>query len=200
MNPLLGMTVGSCTSSCHPGDLFVYDARSTIRVIHVQDVTPQEVQLLLLTATPDLLDREGYDSWISWFDHGYPEAASKERVRITLHPFGVECSDNVHSWIVSLLQLQLTPIPSDQRRRAGPRPLPGELDFRPIWNPSLVVDGVATPTVCSAYSTLWPHDGSEIANKTLYMYFTDSIPFPVWIETADSAHHIRLIDSHKPSQ
>ena len=195
-----GFTAGSRLGLAHQGDMYVYDARSSIRIIGLTSIEPHKIRIRHVLATKDVLEREAFDSWSSWYEQGSPGSAEDALYIIDTRKFEVLGSGSSASWLSSLLNLQLTPLDPERRRKAGPPPASGEQDFRPIWNPKLIVEGISTPVTCAAFSTTWPDDGSDLANRELVVYCAEGHPFPLWVETADSSHHIRLIDSKRGSQ
>lgn len=104
--------------------------------------------------------------------------------------------------IASLIKLPLSPLPSDQRRKIGPPPAPGEPDLRKIWNPPVVFEGKRQdPVQFDVYAATWPHDGSELSGSRILLYFhpLSHFPFPYWIQV-EGTHvqaSLRTIDSGK---
>jgi hypothetical protein len=75
-----------------------------------------------------------------------------------------------------------------------------DLDTRKIWTPPLFVEGKQIkPVSFHAYETVWPQDGSEMAGKTMHLYFDRETlsPFPYWIQvdTGQITATLRGVDS-----
>lgn len=100
----------------------------------------------------------------------------------------------------TLLQLPLKPIPEEKRRRIGPPPLSGEIDLRQVWEPPLVFEGKKKENArFNVFETVWPQDGSELAGKTISLFFDQEniFPLPFWIqmETPHATAQVRTIDA-----
>ena len=108
------------------------------------------------------------------------------------------------SFLPTLLNLQFAPIPLDERKKVGPPPHGDGPDFRKVWNPKMMVNGVVVPGVkFDALLTHWPKDGSELSGKAIEVYIPqegDKYPsyFPYWLQIKGSvggAATLRIIDS-----
>ena len=108
------------------------------------------------------------------------------------------------SFLPTLLNLQFVQIPLDERKKVGPPPHGDGPDFRKIWNPKMVVNGVIIPDVMfDVLRTHWPKDGSELSGKTIEIYIPqegDKYPsyLPYWLQIKGSvggAATLRIVDS-----
>ena len=181
----------------------VYDFQQSIPLISVEEANNEKIVLHVVTGTKDLLDRENLSSWLTWYTQGCPGASSTESITITLQPcitISAEDPQKV-SWLLTLLNLPLVPVSTSDRKKAGPQPSVDEPDFRKPWQPPIVVNGTRIPTPSSAFSTTWPPDDTQLANRTLILYFPTSdkaVPaFPYWIESPSSSYHVKVIDSSR---
>ena len=151
----------------------------------------------VVTATKDILDREGYPTWITWFDAHAPDASTDETISVCGGT--IVHSDSSHDWFHTLLSLDLSPIPNYLRKRAGPKPMAGEHDLRPIWHPKIVVNGAYLETPSVALETKWPQDATPLSNRPLTLYFPTSEKsvraLPYWIESPTSSYRAEVIDS-----
>jgi hypothetical protein len=89
------------------------------------------------------------------------------------------------SFIASLLELSMQPLPAKELRRIGPEPLKGDPDTRQIWKPSFTLNGQKVPSVeFDVFRAIWPGDGSDLAGNTVDLYFdkNEQSPFPAWIQ------------------
>lgn len=198
---LHGETMQNRLAQLRPGDEVVFDFHQSITVVGVTTTSEHTVQLRVTTATKDLLSRENFTTWLQWFRQGAPGALSDDTITLKTDRAAVVHGVNTQhvQWLLTLLQLELTKIPDSKRRRAGPPPSSEEIDLRPLFQPRIVVHGKPIETKTDAYSTQMPDDGTELASRTLILYFPQSQsavqPFPYWIESPSSSYHVSVIDS-----
>lgn len=111
------------------------------------------------------------------------------------------------NFLYKLLNLKLNKISDRGRKRVGPKPTSGP-DFRPVWQPKMVVEGQHVKgTTFDAWRAKWPRDGSELSSKTVEVYTAqenDKHPsyFPYWLQIngAVGKAKIRIIDSGRELQ
>jgi hypothetical protein len=203
--PLPGETLLEKTSDLAKGDEIVFDFHQSIAVVHVLSSSSENIQLRVATATKDVLTRENLPSWHVWLQKGAPDASSDETLFIHAKKTSILESEETKraKWLITLLTLELTPIPDSERRRTGPPPMPGEIDLRPTFNPKIIVQGRKIESKSNAFSARWPADTSELSSRLLIMYFPTSstavMEFPYWIESPSSSYHVGVIDSHRHS-
>lgn len=130
--------------------------------------------------------------------HLVEESTDQEPI---LHIVNKKTTEPSSGFLETLLHLPLKPIPVDDRKRAGPPPMPGNLDVRSIWNPTIIVDGKKYFLPCVAYYVQWPKDETDLAGKRGTLYYTTepairALPYWIEIETSPNPVHIRTIDSH----
>lgn len=187
--------------SLKQGDVVVYDFHNSISVIQVLTIEEPKVQFRLVTATKDVLSRENIPSWTLWLQKGVPGASTDEILSIdpikkTVHEKG---ETRREEWLATLLSRELTPVPDSARRRAGPLPMSGEIDLRPLFSPKIIVHGMKVESGVTVFSTRWPDDGSDLSGRVLILYFPTSPQavqaFPYWIESPSSSYHVSVIDS-----
>lgn len=107
------------------------------------------------------------------------------------------------NFLKQLLSLQWTLVPTSERKKSGPPPDQGTPDWRPLWQPPLIIDGKKIPNAFfNAYKTRWPSDGGEISGKSIVIFIPDpnmSVPsyFPYWMEVSGmiGKAKVRIIDS-----
>lgn len=111
---------------------------------------------------------------------------------------GVSDQDN---FLTRLLTLPLSPLSEEKRKKIGPAPLNEDKDHRAIWNPPMIVDGMAKKTDFIVFQTFWPKDDSDLSGKILDLYFdkNGAFPFPFWIQVTTGPIDImlKIIDSGK---
>ena len=194
------------------GDYIVAESNKMITLLNVRSITPKTLILEEIAAPlKNLKERPG--SWAEWVKNRAPGHSSWSMLEIDLESGQiVECySFSRGTWVqlsaseslfATLIQTPLKPISQQDRRRIGPPPPPGESDFRQIWQPPLVFEGKKLEKAqFDAYEATWPRDGTELAGKTVTLYFDREIrfPIPLWIavETAHAIGNFRAIDSGK---
>lgn len=107
------------------------------------------------------------------------------------------------NFLSTLLSLQFQQVPQMERRKIGPPPLFGSQDNRSAWQPPLVVDGNIIPNITfTAWRTLWPKDGSDLAGRTVEIFLPDDqnkypAYFPYWLQISGplGKAKVRIVDS-----
>jgi len=197
------------------GDFFVTEANKMITLAAVRSISSSTLLLEEITIPQKNMKRlpTSQTGWAEWVKARAPGHTSWSMVEIDLKNGELlECySFSKSAWVrltqneslfSTLLQLSLKPIDPERRRRIGPPPLPGESDHRKIWNPPLIADGKQIENAqFDVFETEWPNDGTDIAGKTLILYFDREkrFPLPYWIqiEAAQGSAALRTIDSGK---
>ncbi len=198
-------TISDRLSLLQEGDEIVFDFHQSITVIGVVNTSDHAIQLRVATATKDVLSREEFRTWVEWYGQGAPGALSNELLTIHTDHTSVVYSEEPQrvQWLLTLLKLELTKVPEGQRRRAGPAPLSGEIDLRPLFQPKIVVDEKVVESRSTAFSIEWPTDGTELSARHLILYFPQSLSavqaFPYWIESPSSSYHVSVVDSSRSS-
>ena len=189
-------------SSLRSGDEIVYDFQQSVTVVRVVQSSGTTVTLHVASATNDVAEREGFPSWLAWERGGCRGAASDETITLRIGEQTTVVSEGTKGaeWLITLLGCDSTPVPEPLRRKAGPAPMPGEIDLRSPWQPRVVVDGYAVGGKSDAYSFCWPNDASALSGRTIIAYFPRSpaaVPaLPYWIESPSSSARVGVIDSH----
>jgi len=196
LSPLFGGTLIDYLSSLQKGEIVVYQFRQSVSAVCVE-----ESALRILTTTSDTAAREGYSSWLDWVNDGAPGFLNDETIGLKngkIERIKALSSDRL-AWFITLLQLNLVPLPLEQRRRAGPPPRPGERDFRPIWQPKIIVHSKVIESKSEAFTAQWPKDSSPMADRELVLYFPVSAQavqaLPYRIETRSASYFVQVIDS-----
>lgn len=106
-------------------------------------------------------------------------------------------SDNMESFFLPLLSLNLLYLSEDRRIQSAP--IMGA-DYRP-WGPTQIIHGkkIESPEY-DAYTATWPRDNSNYSGKHIVLYFDktqETFPFPYWVHLYKGAFkfNIRAIDS-----
>ena len=105
------------------------------------------------------------------------------------------------SFLPTLFNLQLVPVPQDERKRIGVPPEAGEPDRRKFWTPKVVFEGQTYTPPCQVLRAEWPKDATELSGKVIYLYIpecqTTKPPccldyFPYWVEIVGNISKVKL--------
>lgn len=198
------------------GDYIVTEANKMITILSVRSKTPSSVIFEEITVPLQQL-KEKPKSWAEWVKNKAPGHTSWSMVEIDLSSDQLlECysfskaawlqASSQDSLLSTLLHLPLKELADAERKKIGPPPSDGEIDRRPLWNPTLTINGKKVErTRFAAYETAWPQDQTELAGKIVTLYFDQegNFPLPYWIQVdaALGSASLRVIDSgsHLPS-
>ena len=151
-------------------------------------------------------------NWRNWMKLGAPGHSSWIQYEIDLTTLNLieSYSFSKKGWLYleesehflsRLLSLELSKIPSDERRKIGPSPKQEEVDQRPLWNPPFFSKGEKNKISCEAWKSYWPKDDTLLSSCQITMYFPskETSSFPLWIEASNGhfSYAIRVIDSGK---
>lgn len=184
------------------GDYFVIEANKMISLIAIR-FSGAETILIEEIGVPaqNIASRAEPSFWKDWVKKRAPGHTSWAMIELELETGQVvECySFSRGGWMeispgeslfATLLQLPLHLVPQEHRRRIGPPPLHGEADLRQVWEPPLIFEGKKQEGAhFEVFETAWPDDGSELAGKTLLLYFDaeSRFPLPFWIQVESTA-------------
>jgi hypothetical protein len=193
-----------------PGDYLVFESNKMVTLLAIRSISSQSV-IFEEISTPIQSIKPRPTSWGDWIKKKAPGHSSWSMTEIDLNSGEIiECySFSRSAWIqissqkslfATLLHLTLQPLADEKQPRIGPPPMPGEMDVRKIWVPQLCFEGMKQSTpLFDAYETVWPQDGSDFANKTIFLYFDQQtqFPFPFWMQVAASygSLSLRAIDA-----
>lgn len=197
----------------HKNDYIVTAQNKNYTLFHIYDIKDDFIIIEEITVPMHRFPR-GMGSWKQWLNLRAPNNTSWVMYSINLKTaqmmafysltknawFDVNKNNN---FLTTLLNLRLEEIPEDNRKRVGFPPLPGMTDRRPFWQPRMVVDGQEIQDVSfNAWTTHWPKDGSDLADKTIEVYVpieNSKYPsyFPYWLQISGiiGSAKIRIIDS-----
>ena len=194
------------------GDYIVTESNKMISVLAIRSLTPKSIILEEINVPSQAVDPHSFSwpEWVRQHARGHTswsmlEIDFENQQLIECYSFSrsawVELSSQ-ESFISTILGLSLQPIPENELRRIGPEPLDGESDTRKIWKPPLFQDGAQLNAIeFDVYQAIWPNDGSELADNSVFLYFDKNgcSPFPAWIQmtTTHAVASIRMIDSGK---
>ena len=200
---LFSQTLGDRLAMLRPKDAVVYDFQQSVTVIRVASVSDTAVELQAAAATKDVAEREGFSSWLAWADGGCPGASTQETFLLSIKDRPTLLTPEARSagWLMTLFGLPSASVPTQARRKAGPAPMPGEIDLRSAWQPRIVVNGKTLSLPSEACSFDWPADNSILSGRTIIAYFpkgAEAVPaFPYWLESPSSSARASVIDSRR---
>lgn len=194
-----------------PGDYLVTSSGKTLTLMHMFEKKNQILTIEEITIPES--KRSSTLNWKDWVAKNAPGNTSWVMYDIDLNTGKMiryysfskrnwyEIPD-VDNFISKLLNLKMTKIPENARKRIGRKPTSGP-EWRPFWQPRMVIEGKPIQgVVFDAWKTSWPRDGSELSNKTIEIYLpnnTQNYPsyFPYWLQIngAVGKAKIRIIDS-----
>lgn len=195
-----------------PGDYIVTAQRKMFTLLHIYSKQDDILLVEEISVPMPKIDREqivwknwvtqgasGYTSWVM-----YPIKMSEGKMldAYSLCKNGwykILPSDN---FLSTLLNLRLTLIPKEQRKKVGPLFASGP-EGRPLWQPKMVVDGKVVHGVAfDAWRTQWPKDGGQLSGKTIEIFTpeqNDKYPayFPYWLQISGmiGSAKVYIIDS-----
>lgn len=194
------------------GDFLVISSDKTETLMHIYDKQNGRVVIEEI-AIPESTRAGTSLSWKEWVKQNAPGNTSWVLYEIDLTSgqmvqyysftkrgwFEIPEADNILS---KLLNLQFSKIPEKARKKVGPQPTSGP-DWRPLWQPRLVVDGhVIKGVAFDAWTAKWPRDGGDLAGKTIEVYLPQDNQrypsyFPYWLQITGMVGKakIRIIDS-----
>lgn len=196
------------------GDYIVTAQSKSYTLLHIVEKKNNLLSVEEITVPSETIKRDHF-SWRGWILQGAPGHTSWILYTISLDNHEIKgCySLSKNGWyaisckeifLPTLLNLRLIDIPKNERKRVGIPPDEGSPDFRPYWQPSVVVEGNQVKSVkFSAWRTLWPKDEGPLSGKTVELYlpeeFSNSYPsyFPYWIQVKGSIGkaQLRIVDS-----
>lgn len=193
------------------GDYIVTEQNKTYTLLHIHTINGHKLILEEISIPSHQLKQKQFN-WKKWVLEGAKGHTSWIAYEIDLQNDKIiECysfnkktflaGNQIDSFLMILFKLDLKDQPDLEKRRIGPPPPPGEIDYRKIWNPPLYFNGkqVASPKY-HACQSIWPKDETELSGKEIILYFdqeNELFPFPYWIQIADGSlkFKIRTVDS-----
>lgn len=199
-------------SHASTGDYIVTAQNKVFTMLLVTQRQGDEIQLDELTIPASRI--YPHFSWREWIQAKAPNNCGWVRYTIDLKNASMKGMysftkgaafqiDEANNFLSKLLNLELESVPERLRKRVGPRASPGGGDWRPFWQPSMIVDGQVIPDVkFHAYRTSWPKDGTELSGKSIEIYVPEDgkkYPsyFPYWLQISGvvGKARVRIIDS-----
>lgn len=198
------------------GSYIVTEQNKTFTLLHIYDRRGTKL-FLEEVAIPSSSFSRFRCGWKEWFESGAPDNTSWTLSQINLetaafeesysftHGGWMDCAQE-GGFLTTLLNLRFERLPDPERRKIGLPPGFGKPDYRPLWNPRLVVNGATIRNAAfSVWKGRWPTDGSELSHKNIEIYLPETADpnppfptyFPYWIEVEGKIANakVRVVDS-----
>ncbi len=190
------------------GDFIVFAHQKQLTFFHIMEKTENECTIEEITVQEKDIDKN--NSWQAWLASDAPGHTAWRVCRVSmtsgeiLRSFSLVGSNWIqdslnpqYSFLPTLLKLHLTLVPIEARKRIGPPPMPGEPDFRKLWQPKVYYEGSEQAVQCHVYRTEWPKDVSDLSGRVLYIYIPKPSSqalsfFPYWIEITGNIGKVKL--------
>lgn len=200
------MRLSSNVQRANSGDFIVTLQDKTCTLLRVDSRSPAQVTMEEISIPLGKVPKQGF-SWREWVRQGAPMHTCWVRYRIAVPNGNIAESYalSTHGWysinlsesfLPGLLNIPFTRVSEASRPKTG---------SGAAWSPPMIVDGQRVPGVAfDVWRTLWPKDGTVLANKTIDVYLPrgESYPthFPYWLQIQGGIignTQIRIIDSGK---
>lgn len=198
------------TESARFGDYIVYLQGKTYTLLRMGPTEGKKLYFEEISIPIPLWERYknlGWKGWIeqeapshsSWivyaFSPGEEETQAYSRSRNI--QFVIPKEKNL---FLTLLELHFEKIPPNKRRRMGPTSTYSGLDNRPIWNPSLKIEGKAYSATFQAWKGKWPKDDTDLSGLKIEVYLPNSNPslspfpnyLPFWVQTGSGVTQAKV--------
>lgn len=200
--------------SAKSGDFLVTAQGKNYTVLIIKDSSGDNLSIEEITVPSARISTKTPFSWRNWISNGADGNTCWILYNINLSSGTIQqaFSYSRNEWInvpqsqsflSTLLNLRLEPIPNQERKRVGPPPSSDSPDRRPLWQPPLIVDGQTIAGVSfDGWRTRWPKDGGELSGKLIEVYLpTDKTKypayFPYWLQVTGmiGKAKVRIVDS-----
>lgn len=194
-----------------PGDYVVAEQKGLIAVLIIRDI---DKQLLILEEIDVPLNQQPSQlNWKEWVYQGAPGHTAWISYLIDLNKGSLlkSYSHTKESWLSltgsfnflpDLLNLSLSPLLPEDRKKIGPPPTDSEPDRRSLWVPPMTFEGQKVRNFpLKVFYTYWPKDDSPLTGCKIELYFSQFF-FPYWIDISLPHYrfNIRILDSGQDLQ
>jgi hypothetical protein len=197
-----------------PGDFIVTAQNKSYTMLLVREKVNNYLMIEEINVPVSRIQRGSYFSWRRWIEEG-----ASGHTGWVMYPINLNTGEmqeafsftkkewytipKAQNFLSTLLNLRLKHISKEERKKVGPPPNSGSPDWRPLWQPRMVVNGQTIPGVTfDAWRTRWPKDGSELSGRLIEVYVPqedNKYPayFPYWLQIHGMVGKakIRIIDS-----
>ncbi len=205
-----GITLGDAFENARPGDFVVCAYQKHLTILIIKENNETSIAFEEISGPMNLIN-EYLGKWNTWIEKDAPQhtswtisTMSKSTKEITsIYSKDAEeylAVDSAISFLPTLLLLPFHSITPSERKHLGPPPMPGEPDFRKLWNPKIIYEGKEIYPPIVVERVFWPNDKSDLSGKAIDLYIPrqDAITyFPYWVEIAVAFGKvkIRVVDS-----
>ncbi|MBA3815492.1 MAG: hypothetical protein H0X29_03040 [Parachlamydiaceae bacterium] len=197
-----------------PGDYLVTAQHKNYTVLIIRNKDDKHLAIDEITLPMARKPNDTNFSWRKWVENGASGNTCWVMYSINLPNGTIQntFSFTKNEWVTipqtqnflsTLLNLQLKPIPTSERKKVGPPPSSDTIDGRPLWQPQMIVDGALVKgIVFEAWRTRWPKDNSELSSRVIEVFIpqdSERYPtyFPYWLQINGmiGKAKVRIIDS-----
>lgn len=189
------------------GDFIVFEFNKFYSALCVFDIQNNNLILEEITISKDKFDKN--ISFRNWLENGAKKNSSWTIYKINLETNKINDAFSIckNSWIrltanesllTGLLDINLTKLQDNQRKRTGVYNHADNTVSSRVWNPTKTADGKKTINPkFDAYRSIWPDDGSQFAAKLFDIYFSQDFSFPYFVEIKNGnlSYMIKAVDS-----
>lgn len=195
------------------GDFIVTAQNKSYTLLHIAQKENNQLKIEEITVPISRINTKNF-SWKEWVKQGAPCNTAWVMYIVNLDTgkmqnfFSVTKNEwcdlsTADNFLTTLLNLRLHQIPKSERRKVGPPPPSGSPDWRPLWQPQMVMNGQTIEGVSfESWRTQWPKDGGPLSGKTIEVFVpeeNDKYPsyFPYWLQisTLVGKAKVRIIDA-----
>ena len=175
------------------GTYVVTEQNKTYTLLHVHTLSSDELILEEVSIPSHLVTSKNWKTWLESGAEGHTSwimyAVDLSNNQVTeCYSFTREAhlpTESMDAFLTTLLSLNLTSLPEDERLQTGPTARPGEVGSSKPWGPPMMREGKKVKQAAyDVYTTSWPQDQSELSGKKIVLYFDKNhleFPFPYWI-------------------
>jgi len=196
------------------GTFIVTEQNKTYTLLHVHSISPEELLLEEISIPSHLITSKDWKKWVetgaeghtSWILYAIDLAENQVTECYSFTRQAHLPTDSMDAFLTTLLDLDLTFLPENERLQTGPTSRPGEVESSKPWGPPMMRDGKKIKEAAyNVYTSNWPQDKSELAGKKIVLYFDKDhkeFPFPYWMQAREGGlkFKIRATDSGKKLQ
>ncbi len=193
----------------NPGTYVVTEQNKTYTLLHVHTLTPDELLLEEISIPSHLVTSKDWKKWVQTGAEGHTSwilyAVDLVENQVTeCYSFTRQAhlpTQSMDAFLTTLLGLDLTFLPEEERLQTGPTSRPGEVGSSRPWGPPMMREGKKVKEASyDVYTTSWPQDQSELSRKKIVLYFDKDhgeFPFPYWMQAREGGlkFKIRATDS-----
>jgi hypothetical protein len=204
-----GISLKEKFAQSKPGTYVVTEQNKTYTLLHVHTLTPDELLLEEISIPRHLVTTKDWKKWVETGAEGHTSwilyAVDLVENQVTeCYSFTRQAHlpiQSMDAFLTTLISLNLTFLPEEERLQTGPTSRPGEVGSSKPWGPPMMREGKKVQEASyDVYTSSWPQDQSELSGKKIVLYFDKDhgeFPFPYWMQAREGGlkFKIRATDS-----